>query len=289
MTEIIEELEEKRNNLNIKAEEYKARREKFNSETKKIALQRDSLNDKVKKLIKVASDHRKNRDEINVKVKDAKKLREELNRDYNNLSEEVNKLKKEKLPKGGVPLGKLRAELKKIEFNQMTSVLTSDKERELIEMLSKLQNEIREREKLLEKNTEFQSAMKQLKESKTKAEAQHRLVSNLADQAQQEHENMVKLFEQSDALRRDADNAQEKFIEAKLKADEQHQNHILFIKQVRELDKIISGLRRKRRKAKQSKSKTQAKKEASDIYERFKAGEKLSTEDLMALQKAGYL
>ena len=29
--------------------------------------------------------------------------------------------------------------------------------------------------------------------------------------------------------------------------------------------------------------------EAEDIYERFKAGEKLSTEDLMSLQKAGYL
>jgi len=289
MSEIIEELEEKRNNLNVKAEEYKNKREKFNAETKKLAEKRDSLNDKVKKLIKEASEHRKNRDEINNKVKEAKKIREQLNREYNNLTEEVNRLKKEKLPKGGVPLGKLRAELKKIEFKQMTSVLTSDKEKELIEMLSKLQNEIRNREKLLEKNADIQAAMVKLKESKESAEEQHRLVSTLADQAQKEHELMVKLFEQSDSLRREADGAQEKFIEAKMKADEQHKNHIIFIKQVRELDKIISGLRRKRRKAKVSKSKTQAKKEATDIYERFKSGEKLSTEDLMQLQKAGYL
>ncbi|UCH90258.1 MAG: phosphoserine phosphatase [Thermoplasmata archaeon] len=285
----MEELEDKRNNLNSKAEGYKAQREKFNAETKKLAERRDSLNDKVKNLIKDASEHRKKRDDINIKVKDAKALREKLNREYNATSEEVNRLKKEKLPKGGVPLGKLRAELKKIEFKQMTSVLTSDKERELVDMLSQLQGEIREREKLLEKNTEIQSSMKKLKESKEKAEEQHRLVSTLADQAQQEHESMVTLFEESDKLRREADAAQEKFIEAKLKADEQHKNHILFIKQVRELDKIISGLRRKRRKAKVSKSKTQAKKEATEIYERFKAGEKLSTEDLMALQKAGYL
>lgn len=289
MSEIIEELEEKRNTLNSKAEEYKNQREKFNAQTKKLAGQRDSMNEKVKKLIKEASEHRKLRDEINIKVKEAKTLREKLNMEFNTLTEEVNRLKKEKLPKGGVPLGKLRAELKKIEFKQMTSVLTSDKERELVEMLGQLQGEIREREKLLEKNDDIQNAMKQLKESKELAEEQHRLVSKLADQAQNEHELMVKLFEQSDGLRRDADAAQEKFIEAKLKADEQHKNHIIYIKQVRELDKIISGLRRKRRKAKVSKTKTQAKKEASDIYERFKSGEKLSTEDLMALQKAGYL
>jgi uncharacterized coiled-coil DUF342 family protein len=30
-------------------------------------------------------------------------------------------------------------------------------------------------------------------------------------------------------------------------------------------------------------------KEASDIFERFKKGEKLSTEDLMTLQKAGLI
>jgi uncharacterized coiled-coil DUF342 family protein len=34
---------------------------------------------------------------------------------------------------------------------------------------------------------------------------------------------------------------------------------------------------------------TIAQKEATEIFERFKRGEKLSTEDLMALQKAGLI
>jgi len=33
----------------------------------------------------------------------------------------------------------------------------------------------------------------------------------------------------------------------------------------------------------------ESKKEAKEIFERFKAGEKLSTDNLMALQKSGYL
>jgi uncharacterized coiled-coil DUF342 family protein len=34
---------------------------------------------------------------------------------------------------------------------------------------------------------------------------------------------------------------------------------------------------------------TDAKKEAEQIFEKFKKGEKLSTEDLLTLQKSGYL
>ena len=37
------------------------------------------------------------------------------------------------------------------------------------------------------------------------------------------------------------------------------------------------------------KKETEAKKEAYEIYEKFKKGEKLSTEDIMILQKAGLL
>ena len=49
-------------------------------------------------------------------------------------------------------------------------------------------------------------------------------------------------------------------------------------------DKIISGMRQKARKAKRKEDETSAKEEAEKIFDRFKAGEKLSTEDLMALR-----
>ena len=53
-------------------------------------------------------------------------------------------------------------------------------------------------------------------------------------------------------------------------------------------DKIISEWA-KAKKAKRKEDETSAKEEAEKIFDRFKAGEKLSTEDLMALQKSGYL
>ena len=63
----------------------------------------------------------------------------------------------------------------------------------------------------------------------------------------------------------------------------------LYILQVRNFEKIISGLRNKQRKEKRTKKKEVEKAEATNIFDRFKSGNKLSTEDLLVLQKGGYL
>jgi uncharacterized coiled-coil DUF342 family protein len=100
---------------------------------------------------------------------------------------------------------------------------------------------------------------------------------------------MIKLYEQADIMRKEADDSQEKFIETKVKADDEHKKHIEHIRQVHDYDKILTGLKQKARKARKKKEETAAMKEAEDIFDKFKKGEKLSTEDLMALQKSGYL
>ena len=171
----------------------------------------------------------------------------------------------------------------------MTGSFTRDKEKELVEQMKALQIQIREREKSLEANDEVKTAITQLRDAKDKAEEQHRLVSELAESAQNEHDAMIKIYEEADKLRKEADEAQEKFIETKGKADEEHRRHIDHIRQVHDYDKIITGLRQKAKKARKKKDESVAMKEAEDIFDKFKKGEKLSTEDLMVLQKSGYL
>jgi uncharacterized coiled-coil DUF342 family protein len=100
---------------------------------------------------------------------------------------------------------------------------------------------------------------------------------------------MLKLYEEGDELRKEADAAQEKFIESKLAADDEHREHIEQIRQVHDFDKLIAGIRDKGRKARREKDDTSAKKEADEIFEKFRSGEKLSTEDIMVLQKSGYM
>jgi len=73
-------------------------------------------------------------------------------------------------------------------------------------------------------------------------------------------------------------------------ADEEHRKHIEHIRQVHDYDKIIHGIWMKSRGVTEEVAEeVDAKKEAELIFERFKKGEKLSTEDLLTLQKSGYL
>jgi uncharacterized coiled-coil DUF342 family protein len=294
MTELLDDLEQKRAMNNGEAEKHKRLRDDLNDKTKEWVQKRDELNGEVRKLVDEAAKHREERDKLNVEVRAAKVARDEMNNKVNELSKKVTELKKVNQPKEGVqqiPVVKLRKDLKQLEFSYQTQswgIENRDKEKELVEKIKQLDKEIKEREKSLEQNAEVKNAIRDLREAKDAAEAEHRRVGELAERAQTEHDTMIQLYEKADTMRKEADKAQENFLENKAKADDEHRKHIENIRQVHDYDKIITGLRQKAKKAKKKKDDNVAQKEADDIFEKFKKGEKLSTEDLMALQKSSY-
>src|SRR2546426_1085851 len=258
--------------------------------TREWVEKRDALNAQVRALVDEATQHRIQRDELNAQVKAAKEERDRYNRRVNDLQDQLSELKRRKLPRGAVPLGKLQQELKRLEFRQMTSVLTVDKERALIDEIQHLQVEVKKLEKSLEENEDVRKMKDELKSARDLAEDAHKRVSELAEKAQAEHDQMTALYEQGDNLRREADRAQEEFIKTKMLADEEHRKHIEHIRQVHDYNKIIHGIWMKSRGVTEEVAEeVDAKKEAELIFERFKKGEKLSTEDLLTLQKSGYL
>lgn len=287
--ELIEDLEEKRARHNAEAERHKRLRDELNEKTREWADRRDELNAQVRKLIEQANQRRENRDRLNAEVKEAKAKRDEWNRKYAELSEKAMTLRREKMPKSGQSIRKYKAELRALEKKHMTSVMSAEKEKALMKEMALLDSKIKEMEREIEQFTEVKQAEKEAREAKEQAEMYHRKVSELAEKAQIEHDAMMKLYEEADRLKKEADAAQEKFIEAKLAADEQHREHIEHIRQVHDFDKIISGIRERSRKTRKEKDETSAKREAEEIFERFKSGEKLSTEDIMILQKSGYM
>jgi len=151
----------------------------------------------------------------------------------------------------------------------------------------------------MEGNEEIRDLIHKVREAKKKMDESHHQVNEYADLAQKEHDQMIDRFTQSDKVRKEADGCQEKFVESKVKADDEHRRHIELIHLVHDLDKIVFGLKQKRKtserrtgRSQQQDSPTQpqtGKAEAEKIYEKFKKGEKISTEDLMLLQKYGFL
>ena len=287
--ELLDELELKRERENGEAERHRRRRDELNDKTREWVMRRDDLNAQVRALVEEAMGHRQKRDELNSQVKKSKEERDVWNRRVNEFSDRLNELKRRKLPKGTIPLSRLKRELRDLEFKQMTSVLTQNKEAELIKEMTRVQAEVRRIEQALEQDAEVKKALEELRDAKDRAESAHRMVGQLAEQAQREHDAMTELYERSDELRKQADLAQEEFIKTKMLSDEEHRKHIENILQVHDFDKIIQGIRMKTYKAREETEGVSAKRQAELIFERFKRGEKLSTEDLMTLQKSGYL
>ena len=141
----------------------------------------------------------------------------------------------------------------------------------------------------MEVNDEAREKSAELRAAKAEAESAHKLVSEYAEKAQAEHDKMIALYEEADTLRKQADEAQAKFIECKKAADEEHKKHIEQINAIHDTDKDVNAIKGKQKAVKKKKTDADSKKAADDIFARFKNGEKLSTEDLMALQKSGYL
>ncbi len=299
MTEYLEELEEKRNQLNVEAENHRKKRDRLNQETKQHADQRDVLNAKVKKLLQEANRFKDKRDTLNGKVREEKSHRDTLTHAYNGLKSELDKLKRNRIsPSDEQSLYRAKKELQGMEFKQMTTPLDAGKERGLIEKMSRIKKQIEEKEKEMEGNEDFRELLSQVRDAKREMDDSHHQVNEYADLAQKEHDQMIDCFSQSDKIRKEADSCQERFVTSKVKADEEHNQHIDLIHLVHDYDKILFALRQNRR-VKDRKTRAPGasiapaaqtgKMEAERIYERFKKGDKISTEDLMLLQKHGFL
>ncbi len=286
----LNELEEKRGIVNEDAEKHRKLRDELNNQTKEWKAKRDALNTQVRELVDEAGKCREERDQLNQKVRETKELRDEWNQKVTALKEQLAPFRTEKTDeKNEVPVKQLKKQLQDLEYIQQTKSLGKDKENEIVKQISVLARQIEEREKSYEQNDEIKGLVGQLREAKAQAETYHHQVSEYAEKAQAAHDKMIGFYEQADRLRKEADAAQAKFIECKQAADEEHRLHIEQIKSLHDVSKSADGIKNKKNAAKKRRADVESKKEAKEIFEKFKAGEKLSTEDLMTLQKSGYL
>ncbi|MGP8078484.1 MAG: coiled-coil protein [Thermoplasmata archaeon] len=285
MTDAIEELEKKRAECNARADDARAQRDRLNAEARASAEERSRTLDEIHDKSSEAQEHRRHRDALNVEVREAKRLREEWNRKFQELGEKVQELKRDRPPRSGaVPVWRLKKELKELEFRHMTTALTGEQEKRLIEEMKRLEAGIREQDDQLRQDPKVEETLKAFAEAREAAEKHHARVGELAEEAQREHETMVALYESVDDLRRRADEVQVKLIEVKTRADDAHRGHISAIEEVRDIEKMLYAARGGRAPASWSSAEPPRE---EDFLARLKKGEKVSTQDLLELQKGG--
>lgn len=275
--------------LKKEADVSKLERNRLNAEASQFATRRDELNTKTRALIDSAQQSKDKRDEFNKLVSENKEKRDSINEQANNLLAKADQIKRKFRVSGGLSLSELKREIDHLEFRQQTEVVSTEKERELVDHIAHLWEEYRKKRVELENNTELKEALEKAHQLREEASEFHNQLTDNADRAQECHEKMLKCFKEADAVRAEADVAHKEFVRAQESADEQHQKYIKMEKELRDYDKIISSLKKRTKEARESRERVDVLKRAEEVYAMFKDGQKLETDDLLLLQRSGLL
>ncbi|MCK9591107.1 MAG: phosphoserine phosphatase [Methanoregula sp.] len=283
---MLNDLMEKRKKILAESEEHKNRRNELNSSASKFARERNTLNNQTREFVEEAQKNKDLRDKYNQDVLDLKAQRNDFNDKANVLFEEIEEFKKEHGTLKNRGIKELQKQIEHMEYRQQTEVFTTDKERELIEKIKQMMAQVREQEAELEQNKEMRTKITEARDFRKLASDLHAKVTEFAELAQKHHDLMVESYRKADKSRESADAAHKSFVESQESADSEHKFFITCQKELRDYDKVISGLRKKTKKVKVTKEQKAVRKEAESLFKNFRAGEKLTTDDILLLQRS---
>ena len=248
-------------------------REEFNKTAREQRKIRDELNASLKENLNKAIEFRNERNEINKEVEAAKKERNEANNKIKNL--EWNSGKRNKV--------RIENEIKKIDKIIETRVLDIKKENQLVKNANDL------RKQLMEIH-EDESVKAEADELRKQSEEAHERVIELSEKAQTAHEEMLKYFRKTDDIRTAADEAHKNFVQARKDAAAKHEEFKAILSDIHVINKKLGSNKPKRRKSDNKGSSganknREEKQRAQEIFEKFKQGGKVSTEEILLLQK----
>ena len=137
---------------------------------------------------------------------------------------------------------------------------------------------------------EDESVKNEAQELKKLSEEEHEKVITLSEQAQAAHEEMLTYFRKTDDIRTAADDAHKKFIEARKNASAKHEEFKAILSDIHVINKKLGSNKPKKRKNDNKSSggankNREEKERAEEIFEKFKKGGKVSTEEILLLQK----
>ena len=248
-------------------------REEFNKIAKEQRKIRDELNASLKENLNKAIEYRNERNEINKEVEAAKKARNEAN----------NKIKTLEWSSGKRDKIKIENEIKKIDKIIETRVLDIKKENQLVKNANDL------RKQLMEIH-EDESVKTEAQELKKISEEEHEKVIELSEKAQEAHEEMLTYFRKTDDIRTAADEAHKKFIEARKNASAKHEEFKAILSDIHVINKKLGSNKPKKRRndnkgGSGSNKNREERERAEEIFAKFKQGGKVSTEEILLLQK----
>lgn len=295
MTDSLTELENKRLIIKKDLEETKRKRDTLREEMDRYAEERDELNNKVKELIRSLKEMKGNKDALSDEASDLKIKKDKLLYEFRKQIGERRSLRSAILRGKGkqIDIRKLRREKDDLIKRQMTGVFNKKDEVEIVKRIRGADKAIKGYEKESEKIALNDSDYKKLDEKiKNDREEMRRYQDEYQDKIRKVitlRDGQNKIYEEMIETKGRADEIHEKYLQVQAELFRHNQKLDELFNTIREYEKLILALRQKQSKEKKKVRESEARAKAEEIFEKFKNGESLSTEDILILQKAGFL
>lgn len=272
------ELKEYRNRLNS----VDRKKEDFFKEKRKISSD-------VYSRIKEAQGYKEKRNNLTDVVKNTKLSKEELEQRIKTIEEEIHKFKEEKrkiLEKLGVENPAfLKKNIKALEFKIETEGLTFEKEKELMKVLSKMKKQYENSRSVGEIEKKLDSHFRELRDLQEQAEMTRKIVQVSAKESQKHHIELIESSKEIDELKKKEQELEEHISKHK---EEMHRLNEEMNPKIARLEEIKKVLHENNVALKEDVYKSNSellKAKDNQVQEKIKTGKKLTTEDLLILQR----
>lgn len=294
MSDLKSLLEERRTMVDTKATTYREARDGHNEKARTARTARDELSGEVRELITEVKQQREVREQLNEIVRSKKEVRKEATervRASRSKIEESRGPQPQQEEQGfgrrgrrerPVTLHSLRRDLDRLEREFEQGRHTGKNEKKVMERMKSIQKQIRDMKAAESSDTELGAASAELKQAQEEQEAAHHEVEEAAAAAQAAHDLMLKWHGQVDETRAKQERAHRELRSIKREADSAHHHYIVSL---RCLHSVQDMLRAMRSADSGEGHRPTPRMEVSDLMGKLMAGETLSTDELMQLQR----
>lgn len=253
----------------------------------------------VKKFYADAAELKKQRDAENEKVQEFKKKRITAEKKSAEILQQLQALRGQLvgLPKADSP-GRLRATLERLEWEQMTEAVSAKAEKELSRQINELRKQLGPAEKMREVFAQIRPLEEQLRAAMAEVRIYRTEMAKDAKASDAHHEAMLKLYKKAASLSKKIGENLKELDAKRALLNEERKEFFQIQGQFRGAEQAQIAARRAEEKAERDRIQAEkdaernaTKKKAASIaekaLERFRAGGKLTWEDLQAIQEAG--
>jgi uncharacterized coiled-coil DUF342 family protein len=288
-----EETDDLVSELSSKHEEItalKAQLTKLNQAKEAAFDKREQLSKSISQHITHIKTSKVERDKNTGNVKQIKAKRDSFNKIVREKQKELAPLEKEKEDlvikhkiKGNPQI--LKKEIQKLEYSLETNVVGFEKEKELNKHIKQLKKQLGDSDVVNVVVEKITVLRKEVRDARTEAQKLHKQVMEIASASQKKHESIVGESKEIDTIKDTEKNANDEFLKRKKAYQEINDQVKKKFDEIHDINKKLGRIKKEEEMVQKDKDNEILKSKEEIVQEKIKTGGKLTTEDLLVMQK----